>query len=80
MYLKLRYIYFHPMGMLYCCHVTGKLTPKPVLIRNNGIMRLRLRFSAKSTSGAILIKENQFSVLYIFVIIELRLIISNGLF
>ena len=38
MYLKLRYIYFHPMGMLYCCHVTGTLTPKPVLIRNNGIM------------------------------------------
>ena len=30
--------------------------------------------------GAILIKENQFSVFYIFVIIELRLIISNGLF
>ena len=35
---------FHPMGMLYCCHVTGKLTPKPLLIRNNGIMSLRLRF------------------------------------
>ena len=30
LYLKLRYIYFHPMGMLYCCHVTGKLTPRPV--------------------------------------------------
>ena len=24
------HIYFHPMGMLYCCHVTGKLTPRPV--------------------------------------------------
>ena len=38
MYLKLRYIYFHPMGMLYCCHVTGKLTPKPVLLQSNGAM------------------------------------------
>ena len=38
-----------------------------------------MRFGAKSSRGANLFKENRFSVFYIFDIIELRLLLSNGL-